>query len=130
MVAGTTALADESFKFECTTASVGTKGEISKLIFSDDGASLDGVFLEAADVGAHVSQGINGTTNKFVNTRDAMVLTATFGKLNLKAKYEGYPGHDPGLIVTEIFDVELGVKVNSGKTKIYFGMCSQTYSGD
>ena len=59
--------ADETYKFECTASSILASGTLSKITFSEEGASCDGLFLETDSAGAVANQKLLGSQNRYVN---------------------------------------------------------------
>lgn len=72
-------------------------------MLAEDPASLDGAYLDAADVPAFQKQSIVDTTNRHVNGKEARTLEVNIKSSQLKSKYEGYPNSDPMLIISEVY---------------------------
>jgi hypothetical protein len=124
------AVADEVYNFECRAKSVQGNGDISELLFSEEGAAIDGAYLDAAEVSAFDNQNIVGSVNKYVNGKEARILIASVVKADLQMSYDGYPHDDPTHIVSNIYNVELSVENEEGTIRKFFGTCSERYQGD
>lgn len=120
----TAAIANVIYKFECTASSMQADGTISKLVFTEDVADLDGQHFDADAVSAVGNYSIIKSNNAYSTGRKAITLTAKVDMADLQSSYNGYSEDGATNITAKIYGVELSV-FTRGSTSAFFGTCTE-----